>query len=364
MVRHAEGHGGVNDALRSIPSLLLRSGYVDAVTAFGALNLRRRDLLARIDHLAPATRAMVELWWLERSVSRASLGFADEIDALVTAGLLQRTGDLVTLGCIAMPMFGQVVLMPSPTNVGTIPYGLESFALALRAGPPRRGRCLDLCSGSGIQALRAAAAGSEVIAIEIDSRANEWAKRNAVINSLDDRIDVRTGDLWDVAGEGTFDYVVSNPPIAFIPSSMDIPIPGGGIDGFAVTRKILEHLPRRLSSGGIAQFASGCLGTEDTLQVTDEVRELYANERMRVAIAVTSRSRLAPGEALFDQLVPMYEASTVPPRKDVAQLLGDHLRSLSKTHFYRYTLVASHSDRELEIALTRFDRAGGTGFFL
>lgn len=348
------------DALRAIPGLLLRTGYTDVHASFGTLNLRRRELTDRLVHVAARTRAMIELFWLERSVSRSLLEPGPEIDALVDANILTRHGESISASCIAMPMFGQVVLLPSPTNVGTVPYGTESFALALRAGAPRPGRCLDLCAGSGIQSLRLAAGGNDVVAIEIDAIACEWARRNAIVNSLEERIDVRMGDLWAVAGDEPYDYIVANPPLSFIPPSLGFPAPMGSDDGFAVMRAILAELPRRLSDGAVAHVASGCLGTANELLVLEELRRLYANERMRVVVTVTSCHHLAAGGSLHAGLVATYAARGV---ENAGQLLDDHLRSLGKTHFYRYMLVASRSG-VFDLQVTRFDSAGGPGFLV
>lgn len=351
------------EALRALPSILLRTGYTDALAPFGALNFRRRDLAARLQHLAPRARTMVELWWLERPVPRTALTDTDlAVDALVAAGVLVEDAGQVRALCVALPLFGQVVLLPPPSDPGSVPYGPESLALAVRAGPPRPGRCLDLCTGSGIQALRLASGGSRVVAVEIDEAGSAWARRNVIMCSLEDRVEVRTGDLWDVAGDEPYDYIVSNPPIGFIPAQLDLHVHAGGIDGFAISRRILERLPTMLASEGAAQLASGCLGTETSLQVLDELPALFADASMRVALTVTSRHHLIAGDPVFAQLVAMFEASSTPPRPGVPEMLAAHLRSLGKTHFYRYTLVASRGGSGLDVQLTRFDRAGGAGF--
>jgi HemK-related putative methylase len=74
------------------------------------------------------------------------------------------------------------------------------------------GRALDMGTGSGIGAIFAARAGYRVVGIDINPEAVRCARINALLNRLDDRIEVRQGDLFGpVAGE-QFDLILFNPP--------------------------------------------------------------------------------------------------------------------------------------------------------
>lgn len=74
------------------------------------------------------------------------------------------------------------------------------------------GRALDLGTGSGAGAVFAARRGFQVTAVDLNPEAVRCARVNALLNHLEDRIDVREGDLFaPVAGE-RFDLVLFNPP--------------------------------------------------------------------------------------------------------------------------------------------------------
>jgi len=78
--------------------------------------------------------------------------------------------------------------------------------------PDRGGRVLDLGCGSGVGALVAAAAGCQVVAVDINPAAVRCTRINALLNGLDGQLDVRCGDLFaPVAGE-RFDRILFNPP--------------------------------------------------------------------------------------------------------------------------------------------------------
>jgi release factor glutamine methyltransferase len=73
-------------------------------------------------------------------------------------------------------------------------------------------RVLDMGTGSGVCALFAARVARRVVAVDISAAAVRCTRINALLNKLEDRIDVRHGDLFvPVAGE-RFDLVLFNPP--------------------------------------------------------------------------------------------------------------------------------------------------------
>jgi len=87
----------------------------------------------------------------------------------------------------------------------------DSYLLAKHA-PPLKGRILDMCTGSGIAALRNAKAnpGNEVIGVDINPEAVRCATKNAEANNIKNaRFFV--SDLFDKV-EGKFDGITCNPP--------------------------------------------------------------------------------------------------------------------------------------------------------
>jgi len=73
-------------------------------------------------------------------------------------------------------------------------------------------RVLDLGTGSGVAAVRAALRGAQVTATDVNPEAVRCARINALLNRVDDRIDVREGDLYEPVEGQRFDVVLCNPP--------------------------------------------------------------------------------------------------------------------------------------------------------
>jgi HemK-related putative methylase len=83
-------------------------------------------------------------------------------------------------------------------------------AIASAVGPDQL--MLDMGTGTGLGALFAARAGYRVTGVDINPEAVRCARLNALLNHLEDRVEIREGDLFaPVVGE-QFDLVLFNPP--------------------------------------------------------------------------------------------------------------------------------------------------------
>jgi HemK-related putative methylase len=77
---------------------------------------------------------------------------------------------------------------------------------------PPGSRVLDLGTGSGSAAVAAARAGCPVIAVDLNPAAVRCARINALLNGVEDRVEVRPGDLFGPVSGEQFDVVLFNPP--------------------------------------------------------------------------------------------------------------------------------------------------------
>ena len=110
-------------------------------------------------------------------------------------------------------VFGAPILVtPSVFNPKRMRTG-EFFASQLdssRIG--RDAEVLDMGTGSGVCAVFAARHARRVVAVDINASAVRCARINTLLNRVDDRIDVRHGDLFEPVAGQRFDLVLFNPP--------------------------------------------------------------------------------------------------------------------------------------------------------
>ena len=157
---------------------------------------------------------------------------------------------------------------------------------------PPGARVLDLCSGSGALAVRAALAlRREVTAVDVSRRAVAAIRLNAAVNRVTVR--ARRGDLLTAVAGERFDAIVSNPP--YVPSPADeLPARGlqraweAGRDGRAVLDAICAGAPEHLRPGGVVLIVhSSILGYAQTAAA------LCAGE-LEVDVAASERGPLGP----------------------------------------------------------------------
>jgi methylase of polypeptide subunit release factors len=108
---------------------------------------------------------------------------------------------------------------------------------------------LDLCTGSGVAAIVAASGyAREVLAADITEAAERSVEFNRLLNGLEN-LRVARGDLYEAAGDATFDRILAHPP--YMPSLKPAEIYAyGGELGEDLTRSIIEGLPYHLRPGG------------------------------------------------------------------------------------------------------------------
>jgi methylase of polypeptide subunit release factors len=133
------------------------------------------------------------------------------------------------------------------------PPGGDSVLLA-NVLPHEEGDVLDLCTGTGVQALAAARSARRVVAIDVGKRAVALARCNAALNRAEN-VSVRCGDLFRPVRGERFDLIVANPPFVAGPRRGPA-YHSGGPYGDRILKRIAAGLPTHLRPGGRALMVS------------------------------------------------------------------------------------------------------------
>lgn len=156
---------------------------------------------------------------------------------------LHRYDDFIVERVHGVPM----LVTPSVFNPKRLRTG-EFFAAQLES-IARNAEVLDMGTGSGICAVFAARRAERVVAVDVNLAAVRCARINALLNHLEQRIEVRHGDLFaPVAGE-RFDLILFNPPFVIGEPRTDRERAWRSTD---VAARFAEGLGRHLKPGGAA----------------------------------------------------------------------------------------------------------------
>ncbi|MFB6174598.1 MAG: HemK2/MTQ2 family protein methyltransferase [Candidatus Nanohalobium sp.] len=120
-------------------------------------------------------------------------------------------------------------------------------------------KVLDIGTGNGEIALKAAEKDAEVTAVDINPEALEYAQGKAEERGLQDRITFLESDLFEKV-KGKFDLVVFNPP--YLPGEKglgDEEIWRGGKTGLEVSRRFLDGVGDFLLEDGYALLVASSL---------------------------------------------------------------------------------------------------------
>jgi len=143
-----------------------------------------------------------------------------------------------------------LVLWPNPTSRILARFTVRRHSRAT----------LDLGTGSGVQAVFAAAHSDTVVATDLNRRAVSFAAFSARLNGADN-VEAVEGDGFAPVADRTFDLIVSNPPFFIRPAEQylfcDNPLE---LDNLC--RKLAREAPRHLSEGGYFQMLCEWAGVE------------------------------------------------------------------------------------------------------
>ena len=257
--------------LAGLREVLDRHGFTSGATLealgpplpFGKSHLRD-DLpfyLRRLEAPTPIN-TLVKLFVLDRSVdeSRARQAFAPlSLEDVVEIGLLEH-GPRGVRARLRLSMHDGLLLAHDAYDEETrtlrpdhvLDVNPTTISLSNLTVRRHARRALEIGTGCGALALRAARHADHVIGTDTNPRALNVAVFNAAINGITN-VEWRLGSLFDAVAGETFDLIFCNPPYVISPDSQFI-FRDGGRRGDALCEEIVRRAPACLNDGGFATF--------------------------------------------------------------------------------------------------------------
>ncbi len=290
------------------PAARVRAAIVAATETLtkAGIDSARNDAELLAAHAAGVDRGRLVL------VDSPGADFYDRFGAAVAARArripLQHITGTATFGPVRLEV-GPGVFIPRPETELLLEW-------ALAQDLPGKPVIVDLCTGSGALALALAAGrpDSRVIAVEDDSTALGYARRNAVTT----RVHIVAGDATDPdllteLADGV-DLVVANPPYIPLGAALDPEVAEhdpkralfGGVDGMAVITPIVHRAVHWLCRGGLLAIEhddTTSAATVDTITATGAFADVVSHRDLSgrprfVTARRTGRSDLAANRAI------------------------------------------------------------------
>ena len=171
-------------------------------------------------------------------------------------GLIEIEADLVRSNVVLLPTNGFFIAHDSDPgqgdtrreNVMGVTPATRRFARSIMPVPSEYS--LELGTGCGYLASKTAAHIRNVVATDLNPRAINLARFNALLNRIEN-VTFEEGNLFEPPGENLFDLIASNPPCVVSPRH-DLIYRDSGLPGDAVCEQILLAAPLHLLEGGFA----------------------------------------------------------------------------------------------------------------
>ncbi len=181
------------------------------------------------------------------------------------------------------------VLIPRPETEHIVEAVIEIARAADYKEQAGRPKLVDVGTGSGAIALALAKElpNADVLATDISAGALEVARANAVRLQLESRIRFERSDVLDSVGrDGSFDFVVSNPPYVALSEADKVQdvvkkfepkqAVFDGEHGLDIIRRLIPQANEALRSGGYLVMEIGYSMSETVMAIMDGFEQVHA----------------------------------------------------------------------------------------
>lgn len=157
--------------------------------------------------------------------------------------------------------------------------GADSYCLSRATLRDQVDYTLDLCTGCGVQAILASEHSKKVIGVDINPRAINFSKFNALLNGVENVVFL-LGDTYSPVTKfekfKKFDLITANPPFVASPG-IELLYRDGGRCGEMVLKKIVSGLSEFLERGGTCHIVVDMVKQEG-VQYEEKLKNWLSNE--------------------------------------------------------------------------------------
>ncbi len=328
--------------MNRLAETLERTGYRQFYLAFGDANLRKQDWVAGARGLVGPLRELVNLFLLQKPVSRRNLrGILgeEEIAELLRCGVLRQDNQALVSDSFYLIFCRSYALFCQTARGCWAYFGDDSLALATLQTPAPGGKVLDLCSGPGIQSFVAAGHARCVTGVEIQRKAWRIAELNRRLNRAGGRVRFvcQSAEDFARADEELYDRILFNPPlIPMVPGYQFPLVANGGPDGLDILRQILARYHQKLSQTGSMEFIGMGLGKGGCPAVCAQIQRLARRYSLAARVHLLSHHPIRPFAPLFEACASALARDNDLPVAKARKVLRGHFVGLGRDTYWLF----------------------------
>lgn len=248
-------------------------------------------------------RTYIDLFFYEKDIESAAL----DLTPLVDTKILRKIGKRFRANVQVFPLSGKFICTDFNYSVhrkngktyltqkdgvwGILPD--ETPVIAKKSIVQNGDDVLDLATGSGMIAIFCADKAKKVIATDINPRAINYARFNAILNSVEEKIEFLVGDMFAPVMGRKFDLIIWNGPTVAVPKT-DGKYPiysDGGMDGAEFTRRFVDDAFSYTNSKGRLQWYDCAVGNKNLPVTLEYIKNKWMKRNVRIIFkSLTSTS--------------------------------------------------------------------------
>ena len=170
----------------------------------------------------------------------------------------------------------------------------ESAYLAKRLDVNNGETMLDMFTGSGIYPIFAAEKAKHAVGVDLNPKAINYSKFNAILNDVEDKTEFLLGDMFQPVQGRRFDLVTANPPYVVVPpisTRTDAMHADSGVDGLDIPERFISEVDDFLKPRGRVQMITGSVGNKQEPEI-GFIKERYRAQQKEVELDYLHKHRI------------------------------------------------------------------------
>lgn len=283
----------------------------------------------------------IELFLRRQSVSATSFDGVD-LSSLRNAKLIMVTNGKISPIRRVFPVAGRFIVSDyftprHPDNV--LPVAEDESIYLARSLDIREGdEVLDVFTGSGIYPIFAAAKAKRATGIDINPKAVNYSKFNAILNGVEHKTEFLLGNMFAPVARRSFDLITANPPYVVVPpirtrtDALHAESPGDGLD---IPRAFMVGAEKHLRPGGRIQMITGSVGSARQPEISF-ITEQFRGKKVQIDIDYLHRRSISLMTFLRRKFASSRLYYHAPISKPLLLRWGADLKAKGFTNYYFY----------------------------